>query len=116
MHAVYSPCITLALLTLREGVRQRFLWVLVGMLLLGIFLASFARSLAVTEAQEIFNALLAGFLRLMAVLVFLKALGAILRVVLWRIAALTLSSLVIAALCNTLFWGTPRREPPSSGH
>lgn len=69
MHAVYSPCITLALLTLREGVRQRFLWVLVGVLLLGIFLASFARSLAVTEAQEIFNALLAGFLRLMAVLV-----------------------------------------------
>ena len=69
MHSVFLPCITLALLTLREGVRQRFLWVSVGVLLLGILLASFARLLAVTEAQEIFNALLAGFLRLMAVLI-----------------------------------------------
>ena len=63
-----SPFWTLASLTVLEGVRQRFWLALGGVLLVGLLLAGFASFLAVTEARQIFSALLGAFLRLAAVL------------------------------------------------
>ncbi|MEO5353364.1 MAG: hypothetical protein H7835_09185 [Magnetococcus sp. XQGC-1] len=63
-----SPFLILLLLTCREGIRQRLLLVLLGVMGVGLFLAGFAGSLAVTEAGELRSAFLGAFLRLSAAL------------------------------------------------
>ncbi|MBF0462287.1 MAG: ABC transporter permease [Magnetococcales bacterium] len=59
---------TLTALTVREGIRQRLAWVMLGMVLVGLCLAGFAGSLAITEAEQVRSTLLGAFLRLSAAL------------------------------------------------
>lgn len=61
-----SPFATLVFLTVREGRGQKLFWVVLGILLVGLALAGFAGSLAVTEAAELRRAGLGAFLRLAA--------------------------------------------------
>lgn len=63
-----TPFLTFATLTVLEGMRQRLLLLLGGVLLVGLFLAGFAGELAVTEVAQIRSSLLGAFLRLAAVL------------------------------------------------
>lgn len=63
-----SPFFTLATYTILEGVRQRLLPLLGGVILLGLALATFAGSLAITEASQIRAGILGAFLRWVAVL------------------------------------------------
>lgn len=64
----WSHFATLATLTLLEGARQRLFIILLGIVLAALSLASFAGSLAVTEAGEVRSTLLGAFLRLAAAL------------------------------------------------
>ncbi len=61
-----SPVLILAALTIREGVRHRLFWVVLGMVLVGLSLAGFAGALVITEAGLLRSALLGAFLRLSA--------------------------------------------------
>lgn len=63
------PILVIARVTALEGLKVKLLWLVVGVLLAGVLLASFGGTLAVTEGAEIRIALLAPFLRLSAVLV-----------------------------------------------
>ncbi|MEO5363109.1 MAG: ABC transporter permease [Magnetococcus sp. DMHC-8] len=63
-----SPVWTLAALTVLEGARHRLFWILPGLVLVGLSLAGFAGSLALTEAGPLRGALLGAFLRLTGVI------------------------------------------------
>lgn len=64
----FLPFLALATFTVLEGVRRRLWLPSLGILLVGISLAGFMGSLAITEAQQIRSGLLGAFLRLAAVL------------------------------------------------
>jgi ABC-type transport system involved in multi-copper enzyme maturation permease subunit len=61
------PVFTIATFTLLEAIRDRFLWILLIALFLGLGLAEFVGDIAITESAETKSALLGAALRLFAV-------------------------------------------------
>lgn len=67
--SLYKHITTIAAITVKEGWKTRLLPLLFALLVLGVLLASFAGTLAVTEADQIRCAILGSYLRLVGVLV-----------------------------------------------
>ncbi len=65
----FRPILTIAAVTALEGYRTKLLWLVAGVLLVGVALAGFGGTLAVTEGDQIQSAMLGAWLRLSAVLV-----------------------------------------------
>jgi Cu-processing system permease protein len=66
--SVLQPITTIAGITVQEGMKTRLLPLVLGVLVLGVVLASFAGSLATTEGDQIQSALLGSYLRFAGVL------------------------------------------------
>jgi ABC-type transport system involved in multi-copper enzyme maturation permease subunit len=64
-----QPIITIAQITAQEGIKTKLIPLVVGILLFGVMLASFAGTLSVVEADAIQSAVIGSYLRIAGVLV-----------------------------------------------
>ncbi|MEO5354040.1 MAG: hypothetical protein H7835_12630 [Magnetococcus sp. XQGC-1] len=67
--STWRSVLAIAAVTVQEGVRTRLVWLVGTVLLVGVMLATFVGTLAVTESQQVQSGILGAYLRLAGVLI-----------------------------------------------